>query len=135
MLDLINHTTQIGLDVTVGFNSFESLVTRARNSMVANFLADDRFTHLMWIDSDIGFRAADVMRLVHAARHVAAGAYPKKLNLWPAEGLREALPAGTTKADFLAHYAQYPVNALFDRVQSWTRTALSKSSMRPPPSC
>jgi hypothetical protein len=117
LLDLLGQANQTGLQVTVGFSSFESLVTRARNTMVANFLAEDRFTHLMWIDSDIGFTAADVMRLVQADRPVAAGVYPKKLDLWPAQGLPEAIPAGAVKADFLARFAQYPVNAHFDTAE------------------
>lgn len=38
--------------------------------MVAGFLADSRFTHLMWIDGDIGFKGADVVRLLNANRPV-----------------------------------------------------------------
>ena len=44
---------QVG--VQFGFLMNESLVTRARNALVWEFLQSDA-THLMFIDSDIGFR-------------------------------------------------------------------------------
>ncbi|BAO92228.1 hypothetical protein [Caballeronia cordobensis] len=110
LLDLTHTGSREGLTFTVGFNNFESLITRARNVMVANFLADARFTHLMWIDSDIGFTAADVFRLLHADRPVAAGVYPLKADGWPASGLAEALPAGTRRADFRARFSRFPVS-------------------------
>ncbi|WP_321800274.1 hypothetical protein [Caballeronia sp. J97] len=110
LLDLLSSGPQHGLAFTVGFNNFESLITRARNAMAANFLADERFTHLMWIDSDIGFTAADVLRLVQADRPVAAGVYPMKVDGWPQSGLNEALPAGTRRADFQTRFGRFPVS-------------------------
>ncbi|GJH29102.1 hypothetical protein [Caballeronia novacaledonica] len=111
LLDLVNSRFHSGITFTVGFNNFESLITRARNVMVANFLANEEFTHLMWIDSDIGFTAADVLRLVRADRLVAAGVYPKKTEGWPQGGLEAALPAGTRHSDFRARYSRFPVSA------------------------
>jgi hypothetical protein len=111
LLDLCEEATQHGFGVQVNFNSFDSLITRARNTMVAEFLADDRFTHLMWIDGDIGFKGADVVRLLQAGRPVVAGVYPLKIDGWPAAGLEEPIPAGSTKADFQARYAMYPAVA------------------------
>lgn len=111
LLDLYDAAAEHGFGVCVHFNSFESLITRARNTMVAEFLADARFTHLMWIDSDIGFTGADVVRLLRADRPVVAGVYPLKTDGWPGGGLAHALPAGSTKADFRAQYATYPAVA------------------------
>jgi hypothetical protein len=62
----------------------------------------------MWIDGDVGFKGEDVVRLLRANRHVVAGVYPLKSDGWPRSGLTEALPAGTTRADFQAHFATYP---------------------------
>src|ERR1700760_1152234 len=72
LLDLYEASSRYGFGLQTNFNSFDSLITRARNTMVAEFLADSRFTHLMWIDGDIGFKGADVLRLLHANRPVAA---------------------------------------------------------------
>jgi hypothetical protein len=117
LLDLYDAADLHGFGIATNFNSFESLITRARNTMVAEFLADDRFTHLMWIDSDIGFKGADIVRLLLANRPVAAGVYPLKTEGWPAGGLPEALPAGTTRADFRASYARYPANGYADALE------------------
>ncbi|MGF6724052.1 hypothetical protein P3T43_003419 [Paraburkholderia sp. GAS41] len=111
LLDLHESAAHHGFGLQVHFNSFDSLVTRARNTMVAEFLADSRFTHLMWIDGDIGFKGADVVRLLKADRPVVAGVYPLKSDGWPRAGLSEPLAAGTTKADFQARFATYPAVA------------------------
>jgi hypothetical protein len=55
----------------------DSLVTRARNDCVAYFLDGD-YTHLFFIDADIGFDPAAVLRLVQSGHDVVAGIYPIK---------------------------------------------------------
>jgi hypothetical protein len=117
LLDLYDTADLHGFGLKVNFNSFESLITRARNTMVAEFLADDRFTHLMWIDSDVGFKGSDIVRLLLADRPVVAGVYPLKSEGWPSSGLPEALPAGTTRADFRARFARYPVTGFADALE------------------
>lgn len=61
----------------------ESLVTRARNELVHNFL-ESKGTHLMFIDADIGFQANDVLHMVMADKDVVTGAYPLKTHDWSA---------------------------------------------------
>jgi hypothetical protein len=111
LLDLYDTADLYGFGIKISFNSFDSLITRARNTMVAEFLADERFTHLMWIDGDIGFKGSDVIRLLQANRPLVAGLYPLKTDGWPLHGLPEALPPGTTKADFQARFGCYPATA------------------------
>src|SRR5690348_2531895 len=43
-----------GLQTSIVFKS-DSLITRCRNIFVAEFMAASSFTHLFWIDADIGF--------------------------------------------------------------------------------
>lgn len=85
----------------------DSLVTRCRNDCVAVFLANPRFSHLFFIDADIGFTPEAAFRLLLADRDVAAGVYPLKRDDWPAAGV----PQGTTRARFEALYQRYTVNA------------------------
>jgi hypothetical protein len=118
LLDLYDTADQYGFGLGINFNSFDSLVTRARNTMVAEYLADDRFTHMMWIDGDIGFKGADVVRLLLADRPVVAGVYPLKTDGWPLDGLQEALPAGLTKSGFQARFARYPATASSDALEA-----------------
>ena len=65
----------------------ESLITRARNTLVTQFLdldkkEPDRFTHLMFIDSDIGFNGDAVWKLLNSGHDVACGIYPRKSVDW-----------------------------------------------------
>lgn len=59
----------------------ESLVTRARNVLLAYFLNSD-YTHLMFIDADIEFKVEDLLKLYVHDKDVVVGAYPKKGVNW-----------------------------------------------------
>jgi hypothetical protein len=110
LLDLANMAWSMGFAMQTRFLDGDSLITRARNRLVAEFMADRRWTHLFWIDADIGFAPEAALRLMLADRDVVAGVYPHKRDNWPAEGLREALPVGTTRADFEARHPSFPIN-------------------------
>lgn len=60
----------------------DSLITRARNALVATFLDDPDATHLLFIDADIGFEPAQVFRMLDFDRDVVAGMYPLKEIIW-----------------------------------------------------
>jgi hypothetical protein len=55
----------------------DSLVSRARNTLTAEFLATD-CTHLFFIDTDLIFSPEHVERLVSHDKPIVAGLYPKK---------------------------------------------------------
>lgn len=112
LLGLVNLAWQHGFAVQTRFLDGDSLVTRARNRLVAEFMADARWTHLFWIDADIGFAPEAALRLMLAGHEVVAGVYPRKTDGWPAAGLPQPLPAGSTRADFEARHAVFPFNAL-----------------------
>jgi hypothetical protein len=97
----------VGLDCILHLHS-ESLITRGRNMMVLKFLAENAFTHLFWIDSDIVFQSQAVFRLLRADRDIAAGVYPMKRFNWPEQGL----PAGMTRRQFEDRYTDYPFNPI-----------------------
>jgi hypothetical protein len=59
----------------------DSLVTRARNRQADLFLASG-CTHQMFIDSDIEFDGADVLKLLTMNEEFVCGPYPKKTTNW-----------------------------------------------------
>lgn len=106
LIKLISAAQSAQMTIDFFYRAGDSLVTRARNDCVAHFLANPIFTHLFWIDGDIGFTPDAAMRLLLSDHDVAAGVYPHKREEWPAEGV----PEGTTRKRFDELYARYPVN-------------------------
>ncbi|STZ75499.1 hypothetical protein [Bergeriella denitrificans] len=106
LLNLVAQSTKLGMEMQVFLQRGESLITRARNNAVSDFLKNPDYTHLVWIDSDIGFSAEAFYRLLLADRDIAAGIYPLKKEVWPEEGLPEAM----TREDFEARYTRYTIN-------------------------
>lgn len=56
----------------------ESLVTRARNNLVSKFLANEKATHLMWVDADIKWDPESVLKMALHGAGVVCGLYPMK---------------------------------------------------------
>ena len=60
----------------------ESLITRARNSIVAKFMENHNFSHLLFLDSDLMFSAESVLEMLAEKKEIVGISYPKKsLNL------------------------------------------------------
>lgn len=81
VIRLLTFCNQHGIPVAFGTIANESLVTRARNVLVAYFL-NSNFTKLMFIDADIEFQVEDVIKLLAYDKEVVVGAYPKKGVNW-----------------------------------------------------
>lgn len=64
-------------DMSIHQTNGDSLVTRARNGLTADFLETD-CSHLLWIDSDLVFTPSDVRRLMEHAEDLVGGLYAKK---------------------------------------------------------
>ena len=58
----------------------QSLITRARNKLVHFFLTKTSFTHLMFLDSDIGLRFSDFFDLIRADVDLIGAPYPRKVD-------------------------------------------------------
>ena len=114
----------------------ESLITRARNYLVDEFLRSG-FTHLMFIDSDVSFNPNDVLSLAALAEpgsdvDIICGPYPKKCIAW--ERIQHAVKVGfaddnpskleTLVGDFVFNPAQgqgeIPINQPVEVLESGT---------------
>jgi len=81
-LDLQALCGQYGIEVRFSFIFNESLITRARNYLVDEFLRAEGFTHLLFIDADIHFDPKDVIACLALDKDVIGGPYPKKSIKW-----------------------------------------------------
>lgn len=81
LLTTMNKMRSVGVPVFWAQMMNESLITRARNELVRQFLETD-CDYLMFIDADISFTGQDVAFLMAADRDIACGIYPKKEVDW-----------------------------------------------------
>lgn len=108
-----------GIDVRFYFLFNESLIQRARNYIVDEFLRSD-CTHMVFIDADIGFNPRDVLGLLAVQiqdkekYNIVTGPYPKKTIAW--EKVSAAAAQGKGKdnpfelENYTADYVFNPVN-------------------------
>lgn len=99
--DLASICTSNGIEMRSYFLFNESLITRARNYCVDEFMRSD-CTHMMFIDSDIGFDPRDVLAMLalqsdESEYDVLAGPYPKKCISW--EKIKLAVDKGVADED------------------------------------
>lgn len=71
----------IGLKFSISTLS-DSLISRARNQLVAKFMAHPEFTHLIFIDVDLGFNSDDILKMLWHDKEIVTGAYPIKDINW-----------------------------------------------------
>ena len=94
-IDLATMCANYGVECRFFFIFNESLITRARNYLVDEFLRAEEFTHLMFIDADINFNPKDVLSLAVLCdddRPIIGGPYGKKCIAW--ERIRTAVDVG-----------------------------------------
>ena len=115
--DLATTATKYQIDLKFFYLFNESLITRARNYCADEFLRHEEYTHLMFIDSDIGFNPNDVLALAALAdpnsdKDIICGPYPKKTIAW--EKIKQAVERGfADNPSNLEHYGgDYVFNPL-----------------------
>jgi hypothetical protein len=125
--DLAALGAKYGVDVKFYYLFNESLVQRARNYVVDEFMRSD-CTHLMFIDSDVGFRANDVLTLLaiqtlHPDQYdVVTGPYPKKTIAW--EKVKKAVEMGKGENPF--DLDMYTADYVFNPIKGQTSFRLDE---------
>lgn len=137
LLYCLYHKVELDLRIVAG----SSLIQYARNQLVRLFLEDPSYTHMLWIDSDVGFDPRAIMQLLDSGKDLIGGVYPMKTMPleWPYEPLpgeqtgelhrAKILPGGfllcsrkviesvAAKAETYVHHMQgmqYPTKHVFD---------------------
>ena len=115
--NVFNATSARGIQSTWFFNSGESLVMRARNNIAQVFLNSTwgenslPYTHLLMIDTDLGYTADHVLRLLELcddAHPIVAGMAPLKTINWTAVG--QAARSGASDDTLRWHGSRNVVN-------------------------
>jgi hypothetical protein len=101
ILGLTFELTKAGHEVSFSKVYNESLITRARNNLVYEFL-NSTADVLLFVDADEGFNAADVVKMLECDKDIIGGIYPMKNINW--DSVRKAVLAGKEN---LAEYAGF----------------------------
>jgi len=78
LLRFILLAQQAGLNWSLDTMVNESLVTRARNNLMAKMMSNPAATHFMFIDADIRFQPDSILQMLACDKEVIGGLYPKK---------------------------------------------------------
>jgi hypothetical protein len=68
----------LGINATVHFCRNDSLVSRARNNLIAKAMSIPTATHFLFIDADITWSPFDILKLLVADKPIVGGIYPIK---------------------------------------------------------
>lgn len=73
---------KFNIKLVVEFCRNDSLVTRARNNLIARAMNDPNMTHVIFIDNDISWDPVDILKLMVADKQLIGGIYPLKNYNW-----------------------------------------------------
>lgn len=121
-LDLQSVCNKYGIGIAFYFLFNESLITRARNYLADEFMRS-QCTHLMFIDSDIDFKAMDVLAMLALDKPIIGGPYPKKTIAW--EKIYDAVKMGVVD-DNPMKLEQYVGDYVFNVVPGTQNIQLDK---------
>jgi hypothetical protein len=82
LINTIKMMNEFNIPIQVSFCKNDSLVSRARNNLIAKALTDPKTTHCMFIDSDITWDPLDVIKLMVDDKDLIGGLYPLKKYNW-----------------------------------------------------
>lgn len=94
LLRLQQECARRGVNLGYLMQAGDSLITRARQTLLTHFLSETKATHLLFVDSDIGFEPEQVFRLLDFDADFTAAAYPVKAIDWSL--MPAAVQAGRT---------------------------------------
>ena len=82
LIDTMDLFKRYNIEPRIHFCGCDSLITRARNNLVAKAMNDPNTTHILFIDSDITWDPFDVVKLIVSDKDLIGGIYPLKKYHW-----------------------------------------------------
>jgi hypothetical protein len=82
LMNTITLFQQHGIELIIEFCRNDSLVSRARNNLVARAMSNAKMTHMIFIDNDITWDPLDILKLVVSDKPIVGGIYPLKNYNW-----------------------------------------------------
>jgi len=67
-----------GITYDIEFLTGCSIISLGRSIMFSKALNDPLWTHMMWIDDDVGWKPEDIMTLLIHDKDIIGGSYPKR---------------------------------------------------------
>ena len=115
MLELSVNFTKLTIPFEMMTIGNESLIQRARNGIVAKFMADPSATHLMFIDADITFSWVNIVKLLLCGKELCGGCYPKKCFNW--DKIKHQIQKNPTMNDdeLMAKSLDYVFNPIYHK--------------------
>lgn len=116
MINLVKYFTLLDIKYEIVTIGNESLIPRARNGIVAKFMADTDATHLMFIDADITFQWENIVQLILHDKDLSGGCYPKKMINW--DKVRHNIVTNPKIDDnlLIAKSVDYVFNPIYNKV-------------------
>ena len=115
---------QVDISLVIEFCRNDSLISRARNNMIARAMNDASMTHVVFIDNDITWNPIDLLKLLFSEKDIVGGIYPLKQYNWslllenPIKSIMEKyeesfLKNSISPEEFIQHHLlRYNVNYL-----------------------
>jgi hypothetical protein len=82
LMNTLSLCSSVGVKCKVEFCRNDSLVSRARNNLIAKAMSDTTVTHMLFIDADITWSPIDIFKLILADKSIVGGIYPIKNYDW-----------------------------------------------------
>lgn len=82
LIATISRMQELGVEMHLEFCNNDSLVSRARNNLVAKAMTNPNMTHMLFIDNDITWDPDSILKLLIADKPIVGGIYPLKHYNW-----------------------------------------------------
>lgn len=82
MTQTLQYFKELNIPISVEFCRNDSLITRARNNLLARAMNNHDNTHFIFIDSDISWNPSDILKLMMSGKDLIGGVYPLKKYNW-----------------------------------------------------